>query len=204
MRYIQQHRRALTLAELIVAITVTALIAASVGSILFAAGYGTSSRRDVRRLAVRSAQIRHRLDNAIRSAQAVLASGTGYIVLWTGDTRVNGQVNLSEIQMIELASGTLTWYVTVFPSGWSQSTIDAADTTYAASTNFYTTATTAKAGTNFPGTTWATAASDFTITLDNATATAAKLVTWNLTLTNDLLTQSLVEATALRQPIAPQ
>jgi hypothetical protein len=194
----------MTLAELIVAITITTLIAAGVGSILFAASYGTSSRRDVRRLAVRSAQERQRIDDAIRSAAAILAKGSSYIVLWTGDTRSNNQVNLSELQLIELSGTTLNSYTTVWPSGWSQATIDAADTTYAANTDFYTTTQTAKSGSNFPGTTWATSASNFTITLDSATANLAVLVTWKLTLTNDLVSESLVEATALRNHVVPQ
>jgi hypothetical protein len=202
--HINRHRRALTLAELIVATTITTLLAAGVGSILFAASYGTSSRRDVRRLAVRSAQARPRIDDAIRSAAAVLAKGSSYIVLWTGDSRKNNQVNLSELQLIELSSTTLTSYTTAWPSGWSQATIDAADTTYAANTNFYTTAQNAKSSGNFPGTTWATSASNFTITLDSGTANLAVLVTWKLTLTNDLLSQALVEAVALRNHVVPQ
>ncbi len=205
-RRTEHHRRATTIAELIIAITVTALISLGVAAILQAATYGTSARREVRRVAVRSEQVRSRIDNALCSARAVLASGSGYIVLWIGDTRKNDQVNLSELQLLEIPSGstTLSSYTTVFPTGWTQTQIDTADVAYAAGSNFATVAQTAKAGSYFPGTVWATGASSFTVALDNASLGLTHLVTWDLTLTNDLLSDSLVGAASLREIGVPQ
>jgi len=195
-----------TLVELLIALIITSMLALGVASILYAASYGTSSRREVRRMVVRTEQLRARLDDAVRNARAVLASGNAYIVLWIGDTRRNNQVNLSELQLIELASGStqLKSYETQFPGGWTEAQIEAADTAYAAGSDFAAVAQAAKQGSYFPGTTWAGGISDFSVTLDHGTPVQARMATWRLTLTNELLSESLVGTAALRSPGAPE
>ncbi len=199
-----RRRPAFTIAELIISLVITALIASSVASVLYAAGYGTSSRRDVRRVVVRSQQIHRRVDDAVRNAAAVLAGGSGYVVLWTGDSRDDNQVNLSELQLIELVGSTLTAYSADFPDGWTDAQIEAADTAYPPASNFATVAQTEKAGSYFPATEWATQISDFELTLDDPTPVDARLVTWKLTLTHELLSEDLVGTASLRAPLTPQ
>lgn len=201
-----RRRSALTIPELIISVTITSLIALSVAGILHAAGYGTSARRDVRRVAVRAEQVRDRINEALRSARAVLASGPGYVVLWTGDTRRNDQVNLSELQLIELPAGssTLSSYRTRFPAGMSQAAIDAADVAYAANSNFHSIAQAAKTGTYFKPTIWATGVSNFTPVLHGATPGETNHVTWSLTLTVGTLTETLAGAGTLRRQGGPQ
>jgi hypothetical protein len=203
-RTMTTRRRATTLPELIVGLTVTALVALGVASILQAASYGTSSRREVRRLAVRVHEVRSRVDSAIRSARAVLATGNGYIVLWTGDTRADGHVNLSELQLIELSpTNQLTSYVTRFPASWTQAQIDAADVSYSPSADFASICQTAKNGSYFPGTLWSNDGSNFTVAPDKTPVQQAKLVTWSLSLASDLIAEPLVGSSALRVWVAP-
>src|SRR5689334_1045094 len=94
--------RGFTLVELLLSLITTAFIGLAVAMILQTAAYGTSTKRDARRIAVRSESTRDRMNDAIRNARAVLASGSTYLVLWMGDSNKNDQVNLSELQLIEL------------------------------------------------------------------------------------------------------
>ena len=195
-------RRGVTLVELILAMMITALLSAGVASMLYAAGYGTSSRREVRRVAVKSLQLQKRFEDAIRSARAVLASGQvatgyGFVVLWTGDTNADDQVNLSELQLIELPNGTTTLQS-------CQPSPSATDVTYPADANFYSVAQTAKASGNLVPVTWSNGISDLTVTLDNPTPVMARLVTWRLTLTDQAISEQLCGAANLRSPSSPQ
>lgn len=194
-------RRGMTLAELLISLTVTVFIGLAVATMLQAASFGTSTKRDFRRTAVRTEVVRNRLNDAIRNARAVLASGAGYIVLWRGDLRKNDQVNLSELQLIELSGSTVTSYVTVWPASYTQTQIDTADVAYSPNTNFYNVAKGAKNGISFPGTTWVSNVSALTFS-NNLTPPATSLTSWSLTLTTQ--TEPLVGAAGLRAQGAPQ
>ena len=185
--------RAYTLVETLLALVVVALIGVAAAAILQTTAYGTSAQRDTRRLVVRGEAVHTRLDTAIRNARAVLAAGSGYIVLWTGDTNADGHVNLSELELIEVPSGstTMTDYVGQYAAG---------DTVYTTSTNFYNVVQALKQGganPNFPPTTWATGISGLTFTLDNSTPMLAKLATWSLTLTDQQATRTIISGATL-------
>lgn len=182
--------RAYTLMETLLALVVVAFIGVGAAAVLQTAAYGTSARREARRVAVRGEVVRARIDAAIRGARAVLASGSGYIVLWTCDTNPDGHVNLSELELIEVASGstTLTAYVGESAAG---------DPVYPTSSNFYAVAQAAKSSGHFPATTWATNISNLTFTPDNPSPILAKFVTWSLTLTDQQLRVPVVSGVTL-------
>jgi len=197
---ITQYRRAMTIVEVLMALIVVSLISVGVAAMLHAAEYGTSSQREVRRVAVRSQQVRLRLEDAIRQARQILAAGEtsaghGYLVLWRGDTNTEdtnqNKINLSELELIELPDGssTLTSYV---------ATTLATDTVYESDSNFYKVAQNAKDDGDLTGTTWAESMDEFGITLDEAAAADARLVTWRFTLTDQELSETLVSSIALR------
>ncbi len=60
-------RRAVTLVELIISLLITSMVALGVAAILQAASYGTSSRREIRRIVVRTQQV----DHAVLAVQTV-------------------------------------------------------------------------------------------------------------------------------------
>ncbi len=198
------RRRSVTLVELTIAMIVTAFIGLAVALILQSAAYGTSSRRDIRRLAARAEMLRDRLNDAVRGARSILASGSDHLVLWVGDSRQNEQVNLSELQLIELSGGTITSYTTVWPAGWSQSAIDNADTAYPAGSDFAGIAQAAKSSGLFPGTVWSTGVSNLSIALNGPTPQLSTMTTWSLTLTSGGMSEPLTGAASLRQSAAPQ
>lgn len=196
----QKCRRAMTIIEVSMSLIVVSLIAVGVAAMLYAAGYGTSARREVRRVAVRTQQVRLRLDDAIRNTRQILAAGEtsaghAYVVLWRGDSNDEDtnqdKVNLSELELIELPDGssTLMSYIATSPT---------TDTAYESDSDFYQVAQNAKSGGDLEGTTWAQDISDFGITLDEATPADAQLVTWRFTLTDQDLSETLVGCIWLR------
>jgi len=195
-----KHRLAMTIVEVLMSLIVVSLISVGVSAMLYATNYGTSSQREVRRVAVRTQQVRLRLDNEIRNARQILAAGQtsaghAYVVLWRGDTNAEdtnqNKVNLSELELIELPDGstTLTSYIAGTP---------ATDTVYESDSDFYKAAQNAKSDGDLVGTTWADGISDFAVTLDEAAPADARLATWRCTLTDEALSETLVSSISLR------
>ncbi|MFQ5414622.1 MAG: type II secretion system protein J [Phycisphaerae bacterium] len=195
-----RRARGLTLVELVIALSITSLIATAATTMLFATSRATEARQDLRHVMTRSAVVQARLADEIHRAAAFLAAGTDQLILWSSDANGNGSVNLAEIVLIERDSGTneLRRYAIVWPAGWSQATIDAANTTYAANTDFAAVVVSAKATGNFPATVWSSETTAMTAVLNNATAQDATLATLRLTLTSGDVAESMVAAASLR------
>lgn len=205
LRRAQHLERAVTLVELLIAMIITSMLALGVASILHAASYGTSSKREIRRVAVRSQQIRSQLDDSIRTARAVLAcgetvEGDKYIVLWKGDSNQTdqNQVNLSELLLIEWVPGSQT--LTAYDAPGAPDP----DPFYAADADFYNEADQARSDGDLTGTVWSQGVSAFEMTLIDDGEGQARMVAWSLTVIDELLSESLVGTTSLRCPGAPQ
>lgn len=185
-----------TLIETLVSLMVISLIALGVAAILQTAAYGTSSQRDIRRTVVRGEQVYARIQDAIRNARAVLASGDGYLVLWTGDANADNQVNRSEIQLIELPAGStaLTSRIGQYVAG---------EPVYPASSDFYAAAHSAKSSGYFPETPWAGDVSNLSFTLDSPGPTA-RLVSWSVTMADGAVSRTLKGGASLRAPGEPE
>jgi type II secretory pathway pseudopilin PulG len=195
------RRTAFTLVEVMTAMIITAIIGLSVASFLFATSYATSSKREVRRVVVRTYQARERLEESIRDARSVLAIGeTGeqvrYLVLWLGDRFGSdpGRVNLSEIRLIEWSPATDTL------TGVSAAGAPDPDPVYAPETDFYEAADAARDSGALTSSPWATGVSAFEIELDEPTPADARLVTWRMIIVDELLTESIAGTVSLREP----
>jgi len=198
-------RRAFTLVELLLALAITGLVSAAVAGMLVAVSYGTSSKRDLRTMIVKSRVIDARLASAIRTSRAILETGTDYLVLWTGDVNPNGTANapdLSEIRLVERdgAADTLSCYE--FPSSWNQAQIDAADAAYQLTGNpagFFQAATTAaKTAGAFVPTLWGSGVTAISFTLDGTDPSDTTLATYQLTLSAGDLSETVVGSTSAR------
>lgn len=179
--------------------TITGLVALGVAGVLQAASYGTSSKREVRRLVVRSEQLRHRVDDAIRNARAVLAAGSDlngniYLVLWRGDinnvSTNRDKVNLSELQMLEWSTAESML------SSRAAATTPNPDTAYELTASFHA------AAQALPATLWADSVSDFSTSLSQAPP-QTRLVTWSINVASDLVSEQVGGAAALLQMDAP-
>jgi hypothetical protein len=100
-------------------------------------------------------------------------------------------------------SGNLNIYCCKWPAGTSAATIQANDSTYAASTDFYATAESLKGSTYYSANTIATGATAMTVSLDNASPTAAKYVHVDISLNDGQVSRELILGVALLNPTAP-
>ena len=204
MRFCRNRRRrsAFTLAELIVALAISAIVAAAVMSMLFATARATETRTDVRHSVIHANQLEARLRHCILSSCAFLGKDTTHLVLWLSDDNDDDVVNLGELGLIEYDAGNtqLRFYEVVWPAGWNQAKIDAANVAYTAGENFLQRALNAQGAVYFPQRVWSNQVSALTITLDDATPLDAKLATLRLTVASGDIPHPLIVAAGLRTP----
>jgi hypothetical protein len=109
--------KALTLAELILAIGIAAVVAGAVA--VLAAGLSHAhARTEALRETVHSMRMgMMRLERALRTAKLVTAAETGRLVVWTGDANGDGQINVDELLLLghDADAGTLVSRQLVFP-----------------------------------------------------------------------------------------
>lgn len=184
--------RGLTLIELLLALSGTALIGSAIVSMLFAVSYGTKTDKQLRSLVTKQMTLRARIGAAVRESSMVLEEGDGYLFLWVYDTDESGQPNLDEIALLEFdpAEQTLTMYrAPESPSSNPE---------YNAAGDIASQTAGVKGGSNFPAERWASGVTAFTITLDNADAQAARLVSYRLTLAAGDERDTAIGAASLR------
>ena len=133
-------RRGLTLLELMLALTITALVAGAIYGMLGAVSSGLMSNRDSRDIMVRANAAQTRIGAYIASSNAILAADAESIVLWLDDTRVSGTVHATEIRWLVFDDYTdeLYVYFVTLPDAWSQAARDLEDAEYAPGTDWNT------------------------------------------------------------------
>lgn len=89
-------RRGLTLAELLVALAVTTIIAAGVASLLGGVGAGIAAGADVRTGMLATAASHRRLHDLLDDVGCVLLFEDDVVLAWTGDSRPGGMVETTE------------------------------------------------------------------------------------------------------------
>ena len=124
--------RGLTLLELLLAMAITALVAAACAAMLGAVTSGVSTRRDSRALMVRTNTAQTRLAGYVTPCRSLLAADGSGVVLWLDDARESDSVNASEIRWLiyDSATGTLDVLFVQFPAGWSELERQLADQQY--------------------------------------------------------------------------
>ena len=121
-----------TLVEMLLALTITALIGSSVLGMLFAISKGTADSTAERDLKLEQAVVRARIHSVLRRSTTVLDSSATHMVLWKGDSRQNDSVNMSELIRIEYVAADSTIYC-YEPAG---AILDLDDTTYPDGTDY--------------------------------------------------------------------
>ncbi len=102
-------RRGLTLIELMLALAITAMVAAAISGMLTAISTGEHLRRDNRSFIMRAHAAKTRLGAYVAKSRCVLDANGGDTVLWLEDSRGSGTVHASEIRWLIFNSvdGTL-------------------------------------------------------------------------------------------------
>ncbi len=202
-------RRGVTLVELLIGLSITAVTCGILAVLINATAMGTSTQNDGRRSLVRLQSMKAVLEDEFVNARAILATGSNYVVYWTGDgttgpTPVNGAVNFAELRMLDIdASGNLNVYCCKWPSGMNSTAILANDTEYAAGTDWRATAVALKGTTYYSTNTIAQNATSLTCSLDSASPTSAKMINLQVVINDGVVARQLALTVTLANPGTP-
>ncbi len=192
------HRAGLTLVEMMLALASTALIGLAIAAMLTAVSYGTQGSKDARGLVVKAKAVNSRLSAAFRQGGVVLAantaddSGDDWVILWSpGAEAESGAPRTSELHRIEYNSTarTIRSYRNLSP---------ATDDTYAISDNFVTVVNGLVSNGTLAPEIWATDIDAMELRLDASSVGDARLASYRMTMRSGDLTETTVNATALR------
>jgi hypothetical protein len=175
------------LTEVLLALTVTALVGLAVVTMLSAASYGSTSRAGMRDVLVLSRTTAARIGLSVRTALDVVgvdAVNGDYIVLWLHDSNEDGIRQYDELELIERDAVTneLRSYT---------SASDATEFTTLAAFR-------ATALASFTPERWATGITEVDFVLLAPLDVEAPLVSWRLTATRDEVSETAVGAVAVR------
>ena len=190
-----RRRAGLTLVELLLAVTISAIIGAAMATMLLAVSTGTSSHRKTRSLAVAHGVVAERLGAAVRVSRTVLAREDDLLVLWVPGLSTSSTPALSELRRIELdsSSGELACY-RVPP----EVLLDPDPQYDPATTDFDDVTETAKGKGTLAKQLWATGVQDWAVALDREEPRQARFVSYRLTLHGDGGSETTTGATTLR------
>jgi hypothetical protein len=202
-------RRGLTLIELLIGLSITAFTCAILAALIHATALGTSTQNDGRRALVRLQTLKSVLADEFVNARCILATGNNYVVYWIGDqpgsvTPANGAVNFSELRLLEIdPAGNLNIYCTQWPAGMADAAKLAADTTYAANSNWYAAVAALKGTSYYRTNTLAAGAATLSASLDNASPTAAHYIHLRTDLNDGVVRRQFALGVTLTNPAVP-
>ena len=131
-------RRGLSLLEMLLALSITSLIAVGISSMISAVTSGVGTRRDIRTTMVRANAAQTRLAAYIVPCRSLLANNGSDLVLWLNDSRESDSVHATEIRwlLFDAEQGAIDVHFVDFPDAWTQTAKDLADTEYSANANW--------------------------------------------------------------------
>src|SRR5882672_11104906 len=94
------HRAGMTLIELVLALSVTAMVATAITAMLNAMSTGVVNKRDSRSLMVRAHAAETRFSAYIAPARCVLAADDDSVVVWFDDARESETVHATEVRWL--------------------------------------------------------------------------------------------------------
>ena len=132
-------RRGMTLLELMLALSITTLIAGAIAAMLAAVATGVGTRTDNRSAMIRAHAAQSRITAYITPGRCVLATDGPDLALWLNDRRESDTVHVSEVRwlLFDSASGTIDVHFVKFPDGWTEVAEALADTEYPAASDWF-------------------------------------------------------------------
>lgn|GEM_PF-4482420 len=203
--------RGITLIEMLIAVSITAAAAGVVATLVSSTSTATSAQADGRRNLARIQAAKAIIGDELHNARAILASGSNYLIWWSGDNPVsavtpNRAVNLSELRLLEVDTTTnelKVWAIT-WPDNYSASNIIAADTAYAANSNWYNVCQAAKNNANFTSAMIISNCTGMTVTLDASSFAASRMASCTLTITDQNITRRVLVSGSIRTAQWPE
>ncbi len=125
-------RRGLTLIELMLALSISVMVAGAMSGMLTAVSTGVASRQDTRSVMVRSTAAHAKLAAYINPARAIWAVDDHSIAIWFNDYRQGGGIHSTEVRWIvyDPDNDVVEVRFIKFPDDWSQTSKDLADVEY--------------------------------------------------------------------------
>lgn len=122
-------RRALTLIEMILALSIIAVISLAIATMMAAVSTGVNAKDDGRQTAIRIATTKSRIAAYVAPSRCIVNKGFDFVTLWLEDTRESNTIHASEVRWIQFDETTQELQVKFidFPDSWSQSLIDSSD-----------------------------------------------------------------------------
>jgi prepilin-type N-terminal cleavage/methylation domain-containing protein len=198
-------RRGLSLLELLLAMSITAMVAAAITAMLGAVTTGVGTRRDSRTAMLLANAAQSRLSAYVAPSRCVLANQGGDLVLWLEDARAGDTVHATEIRWLRFDVGAgdiAVWYVN-FPAGWSQTACDLEDDVYPMGTNWMSVLADYQARGYIAVQPLVDSLTNVSITLDQAQAMDARLVLYRLDFEAEETALPVTVAATIRQHDQP-
>ncbi|MHC4947248.1 MAG: prepilin-type N-terminal cleavage/methylation domain-containing protein [Planctomycetota bacterium] len=198
-------RRGLTMLELMLALTITGLVAAAISSTLGAMTRGITTRQDNRSVLIRGNAARVRLCAYIAPARALLEVAPESVVVWCHDARESGTVHATEVRWLvfDAANGVFEVQYVDFPDGWTQAAIDVADKELAAQADWWAILDQYAANGTISSFTLVDGLDAVAVSADSAAPCAAKHVSFDLTFRTDTGGELVRVPASLRFHAAP-
>lgn len=182
---IKTRRSAFTLVELLIALTITALVGATTVSMLSAMSNGTDANRTVRELLVKTKMIDGRIRSAVRGSVEVIDSSNDHLILWKADENDDDAKQNNEVQLIERNSATNELH-----SYQNSADTNGFSTAAAFRSNAIATYTSQR---------WATDVTASAITVTTTPAGSKALVSFRITVNSGSANETAIGAAALRE-----
>ena len=114
-------RRGLVFLEFVMALAITAMVAAAIAAMVSAVSSGELTRRDNRDYIIRAYTAKSRLSAYIARSRAVLAVNGPDAVIWLNDWRGGGTVHATEIRWLifDNANNSIEVHYVDFPDTWT-------------------------------------------------------------------------------------
>ncbi len=100
----RKNRKALTLTELLIALTVSSVVLAAVAALAYAMGSAQSLSDDTAAVQSRLRFTTARLNELVKNSRLICYAGSEYAVVWKADTNGDNQINPAEIAYIDSGS----------------------------------------------------------------------------------------------------
>jgi len=125
----KRHRRGFTLAELLVSMSITAVIGASVAGMSVALSSAYANSQGVYENIQTGRSIMMRIQRELNRARLVAFADQGMLVFWSRDANNDGRINISELVVIshDDTTGALTSRQVVFPDTMNPAEREALD-----------------------------------------------------------------------------
>ncbi|MEM0913083.1 MAG: hypothetical protein AAGB29_01650 [Planctomycetota bacterium] len=193
MTGLRRSRYGLTLPELLLGMSGTAIVALAAVTMLFAAVQGSDDEKSARSLVVEGKVVSNRLSAMIRGSRRLLNVTSTRVILWSSDADNDGLVDVDELRVIDHTPASTQLSSSVASSGATPAEYDALATT------FSTVVADLETNAVLDTAVWSNRVSTFALTSDAPTdPQGATLLSYQLEVTNGAFTETVAQSVALR------